>query len=100
MTTPAVATDFPLPPDVEGFWAWEKGHFPRPLTPLSDEIYLRVVEEGFSRAMDAWACPFGVKCRAINCYGFLTITHFSLSTETIEDRMARYKKTLSEVLPR
>jgi phosphohistidine swiveling domain-containing protein len=100
MSTPPVPADFPIPSDVEGFWAWEKGHFPRPLTPLSDELVLRVMEEGFSRAMDAWACPFGVKCRAINSSGFLTSTPFPLRTGTMEDRMARYKQTLGEVLPR
>ena len=41
MTTPPVPTDFPIPPDIEGFWAWEKGHFPRPATPLTQEILYR-----------------------------------------------------------
>ena len=50
--------------------------------------------------MDEWACPFGIQCRAINSYGFMALTPFPLSTETMEDRSARYKKTLGEVLPR
>src|ERR671924_2010817 len=100
MTTPAVATDFPLPPDVEGFWAWEKGHFPRPATPLTQELLYRAITDGFSRAMQEWACPFGTECRAINYYGFFTIKPFDLGAETIPARVARYQDVLGQVLPR
>ena len=100
MTTPAVPTDSPLPPDVEGFWAWEKGHFPRPATPLTQELLYRAITDGFSRAMQEWACPFGTECRAINYYGFLAIRPFDLGAEAIEDRSARYQQILGEVLPR
>jgi phosphohistidine swiveling domain-containing protein len=100
MTTPAVPTDFPIPPDIEGFWSWEKGHFPRPATPLTQEILYRAIAEGFSRAMTDWACPFGIECRAINYYGFLTLRPFDLGAETMADRSARYQKILGEVLPR
>jgi len=100
MTTPAVPTDFPIPPDVEGFWAWEKGHFPRPATPLTQELLYRAITHGFSRAMQEWACPFGAECRAINYYGFFTIRPFDLGSEPMENRIARYQKILGEVLPR
>ena len=100
MTAPQAPTDFPIPPDVEGFWAWEKGHFPRPATPLTQEIIYKAITEGFCEAMAQWASPFGAECRAINYYGFFTVKPFDLGSEPIEDRMARYKETLSEVLPR
>ena len=100
MTIPAVSTDFPLPPDVEGFWSWEKGHFPRPATPLTQELLYRALTDGFSRAMEDWACPFGVECRAINYYAFLALRPFDLGAETVEDRSARYQQILGEVLPR
>src|SRR5574341_333347 len=100
MTLPAVPTDFPIPPDVEGFWAWEKGHFPRPATPLTQEILYRALTDGFSRAMQEWACPFGVECRAINYYAFLALRPFDLGTETVEERSARYQQILGKVLPR
>jgi rifampicin phosphotransferase len=100
MSSPSVPSDFPIPPDVEGFWAWEKGHFPRPATPLTQEILYGAITEGFSGAMDQWACPFGAHCRAINYYGFFTIKPFDLGAETREERSARYRKTLGEVLPR
>jgi rifampicin phosphotransferase len=93
-------TNFPIPPDVEGFWAWEKGHFPRPATPLTQEILYGAITDGFSGAMDRWACPFGAHCRAINYYGFFTIKPFDLGAETRQERSARYQKILGEVLPR
>jgi rifampicin phosphotransferase len=100
MTTPQAPTNFPIPPDVEGFWAWEKGHFPRPATPLTQEVLYGAITDGFSGAMDKWACPFGSRCRAINYYGFFTVKPFDLGSETREERSARYRKTLGEVLPR
>jgi phosphohistidine swiveling domain-containing protein len=100
MTIPAVSTDFPLPPDIEGFWSWEKGHFSRPATPLTQELLYRAITDGFSRAMEDWACPFGVACRAINYYAFLALRPFDLGAESVEDRSARYQQILGEVLPR
>jgi phosphohistidine swiveling domain-containing protein len=100
MTTVPVATEFPIPPEVEGFWAWEKGHFPRPLTPLTQELLCTAISEGFSAAMDTWACPFGAQCRAINHYGFFTIKPFELGPETIQERTSRYRSILNQVLPR
>jgi rifampicin phosphotransferase len=100
MSTPPDPSNFPIPPDVEGFWAWEKGHFPRPATPLTQEILYRAVTEGFSGAMDKWGCPFGAQCRAINYYGFFTIKPFDVGSETRQQRLNRYRKTLGDVLPR
>jgi phosphohistidine swiveling domain-containing protein len=98
MPTPSVPTNFPIPPDVEGFWAWEKGHFPRPATPLTQELLYRAITDGFSGAMDKWACPFGSQCRAINYYGFFTTRPFDLGTETREERSAPSRKILGEGL--
>jgi hypothetical protein len=92
MSTPPAPLEFPIPPDVEGFWSWEKGHFPRPATPLTQEILYGALSAGFSRAMHDWACPFGVECRAINYYGFLALKPFDLGTETVADRGPRYQK--------
>jgi hypothetical protein len=72
MATPMVSTDFPLPPDVEGFWLWEKGHFPRPATPLTQDLLYRAITDGFSGAMQEWACPFGIECRALQLQGVET----------------------------
>lgn len=100
MTAAPLTTNFPIPPEVEGFWAWEKGHFPRPATPLTQELLYSTLSEGFSAAMERWACPFGAQCRAINYYGFFTIKPFDLGAETKQERVARYQEQLSQVLPR
>ena len=47
---------FPTPPDLEGFWLWDKLHCPRPLTPLEHELLLLSTGEGFS------ALPRTMKC--------------------------------------
>ena len=100
MTTAPLTKNFPIPPEVEGFWACEKGHFPRPATPLTQELLYSALSEGFSAAMERWACPFGAQCRAINYYGFFTIKPFDLGAETKQERVARYQEQLSQVLPR
>jgi rifampicin phosphotransferase len=100
LTSTQVPTNFPIPPEVEGFWAWEKGHFPRPATPLTQELLYKTLSEGFSAAMEAWACPFGAQCRAINYYGFFTVKPFDLGSETMQERSARYQEILARVLPR
>jgi hypothetical protein len=50
--------------------------------------------------MERWACPFGAQCRAINYYGFFTITPFNLGAATRQVRVARYQEQLRQVLPR
>ena len=99
MTTLPVSTDFPIPPDIEGFWSWEKGHFPRPATPLTQEILYKALTDGFSRAMEAGPVLLAPNV-AINYYGFLHLRPFDLGAETMEERSARYQKILGEVLPR
>ncbi len=87
--------DFPVPADLEGFWGWEKGHFPRPVTPLSDDLVLGPMAEGFSAAQDSYACPFGVQVGVFNYYAYLSLFPFDLSDET---RPARYERELNNVV--
>lgn len=100
MADAPLPTHFPISADVEGFWAWEKGHFPRPATPLTQDLLYRAIADGFSAAMREWTCPFGIALRAINYYGFMTLTPFDLGSEAKEERSARYQQILGEVLPR
>src|SRR5438093_5253163 len=100
MISPETATDFPIPSDLEGFWSWEKGHYPRPLTPLTQEMVLTATGGGFSKAMEEWGAPAGAETRAINYYGYFTMKPFDLGQETMHQRMARYKDTLARIVPR
>jgi rifampicin phosphotransferase len=100
MTTPVAHIEFPVSPDIEGFWQWDKMHCPRPQTPLTEEAFLSAISEGFSKAMDEWACPVGIQYRLINYYGFLSTPPFDLGNESMEERVARHQQIMDEVLPR
>jgi rifampicin phosphotransferase len=100
VTTPAAYIEFPVSPDIEGFWQWDKMHCPRPQTPLTEEAFLSAISEGFSKAMNEWACPVGIGYRSINYYSFLSTPPFDLGTESTEERVARHQRIMGEVLPR
>ena len=91
---------FPLPPDLEGFWTWDKMHSPRPQTPLTDEIATNHGYEGFNGAHDEFGLPIHFVPRTINYYSYSTIVPAPLGDETMEQRLARYEKTLAEIVPR
>ena len=100
MSTPSAA-EFPLPPALqEGFWQWDKMHCPRAQTPLTEEIFLSGVSRGFSDAMDEFACPVGIRYQVANYYAYLTVLPQDLGDEPFEERLARYKRTMDDVLPR
>jgi Major Facilitator Superfamily len=92
-------TEFPIPADLQGFWTWDKMHMPRPITPLTEEIFLAGVQDGFSKAMDEFACPVKFLQRAVNYYGYGAIAPLDLGEETIESRIGRYQATMGRVLP-
>ncbi len=99
MTTIDPQTEFPIPADLQGFWQWDKMHMPRPITPLTEEIFLHGVQDGFSKAMDEFACPVKFLQRAINYYGYGAIAPLDLGEESIESRIGRYQATMGRVLP-
>lgn len=100
MSTPSAA-EFPLPPALpEGFWQWDKMHCPRTQTPLTEEIFLTGVSRGFSDAMDDFACPVGMHYQVANYYAYSTVLPQDLGDEPFEERLARYKQTMDDVLPR
>ena len=100
MTSSPAPADFPIPADIEGFWQWDKMHCPRPQTQLTEDLFLRAISVGFSKAMDEFACPVGMQYKVINRYGFGGMIPFDLGSETIEERVERYKDTMGRILPR
>ena len=99
MTIPSVP-EFTFPEDLEGFWQWDKMHFPRPLSPQTVELFVNGYSTGFSEAMDGWAYPVGFTYIPINYYGYFTTPPFPLGDETIEERVERHKGIMHDVLPR
>ena len=96
MTAP---TDFPIPSDLEGFYFWDKMHCPRPQTALTQDIFNSAITKGFTRAMEEFASPVGVTYVNVNSYAYFTLAHQDLGSETIEERVGRYKEILGSVLP-
>lgn len=99
-TTSQADAEFPLPPDLEGFWTWDKMHCPRPQTPLTEEIFLNGVNDGFNGAHDEFGLPLHFVPRVINYYAYNSFVPADLGAETMEERVARYEKTLAEIVPR
>jgi pyruvate,water dikinase len=99
MTVPT-AVDFPVPTDLEGFWQFDRVHCPRPLTPLSQEVLLGALSEGFTAAMAEFAYPFAIPMRVVNSYGYIAFVPFALGDETFDERMAGHQERLAPVLPR
>src|SRR5437764_5810831 len=93
------ATEFTIPEGLQGFWTWDKLHAPRPLTPLSDDVFCRGLTEGFCKAMDEFASPILVDIHCISYYSYLNAYPAPLGNETFEQRLARYRETLAHMVP-
>ncbi len=100
MANSDATTDFPIPADLPHFWQWDKLHFPRPLTPLTEEIFMPAAGEGFCTAMEEYACPFAFQTLVINHFGYSALTPVDAGSETPEERLARHQEILSQLLPR
>ncbi len=89
---------FPGPDEIEGFWAFDKMHAPRPLSPLSQDCVMTTLGRGFTRAQDEYDCPVVASNRAINHYFYMSF-HPHPDESVIEDRMTRYTDTLDAKVP-
>ncbi len=98
--TSSQAPEFQFPEGLEGFWQWDKMHFPRPLSPQTQELFVKSYSYGFTTAMDGWAYPVGFKYIAVNYYGYFTTPPNDLGDESMEDRIERHKGIMHDVLPR
>ena len=62
---------FPTPDEIEGFWAFDKMHAPRPLHPLSQDLVMATISRGFTRAQAEYDCPIVASSQAINNYFYM-----------------------------
>ncbi len=97
MTTTDEIT-FPGPDEIEGFWNLDKMHAPRPVTPLSFDLVVRTLAEGFTKAQAEYDCPIMVSTKEVNHY-FYVAFHPIPDEAEIADRMTRYHGKLAEKVP-
>ena len=98
MTDTAEHVKFPGPDEIEGFWAFDKMHAPRPLHPLSQDLVMSTLAVGFTKAQAEYDCPVVASNQAINHYFFMSF-HPHPDGAVVEDRMSRYLETLDEKVP-
>lgn len=99
MTTPTSdEIVFPGPDEIEGFWALDKMHAPRPVTPLSFDLVVYTLAEGFTKAQAEYDCPIMVSAKEINHY-FYVAFHPIPDEAEIADRMTRYHGKLADKVP-
>jgi pyruvate,water dikinase len=89
---------FPTSDEIEGFWNLDKMHAPRPITPLSFDLIIETLAEGFTKAQAEYDCPIMVTPREINHYVYVSF-HPVDDVGVIEDRMSRYQATLAAKVP-
>jgi phosphohistidine swiveling domain-containing protein len=98
MTDTAEHVTFPGPGEIEGFWAFDKMHAPRPLHPLSQDLVMSTLAVGFTKAQTEYDCPVVASNQAINHYFYMSF-HPHPDQSVIEDRMSRYLDTLDKKVP-
>jgi pyruvate,water dikinase len=89
---------FPGPDEIEGFWALDKMHAPRPVTPLSFDLVVRTLAEGFSKAQAEYGCPIMVSTKEINHFFYVQFHPISDEAELAE-RLTHYEQSLAEKVP-
>lgn len=89
---------FPSADEIEGFWAFDKMHAPRPLTPLSQDLVMSTLARGFTRAQAEYDCPVVAETRAINHY-FYNSFHPHPDESVVKDRMTRYLGIVEKTVP-
>ena len=92
------AITFPGPDEVEGFWAFDKMHAPRPLHPLSQDLVMSTLSEGFTKAQAEYDCPMMASSKAFNHYFYMAFHPIPDQAE-LAGRMTRYHATLASKVP-
>ncbi len=98
MTTTTSEVVFPGPDEIEGYWALDKMHAPRPITPLSFDLVVHTLAEGFTKAQAEYDCPIMVSAKEVNHY-FYVAFHPIPDAAEIQRRMVNYHEKLAAKVP-
>ncbi len=95
MTT-ATEIRFPEPHEIEGSWAWDKIHAPRPLTPLAGDAIVMTMGEGFTIAQHDFGSMLALNCRMVNNYFYAAFAEDPTFTPPTTD-LEEYTKSLDKI---
>ena len=98
MTTEGDEVVFPAGDEIEGFWNLDKMHAPRPVSPLSFDLIVRTLAEGFTKAHEDYDCPIMVSTKEINHYLYFAFHPLPDDAE-VSRRMEHYHEKLAEKVP-
>ena len=98
MTTTTSEVVFPAPDEIEGYWALDKMHAPRPITPLSFDLVVHTLAEGFTKAQAEYDCPIMVSAKEVNHF-FYVAFHPIPDEAEIQRRMVHYHEKLAAKVP-
>jgi rifampicin phosphotransferase len=76
---------FPIPADLGGFWMLDPVHAPRPVTPLSEEILVAALDDGFRAGLHEVGYPFGMGFRAVHTYVYAAFVPHEPSSSDDEE---------------
>jgi pyruvate,water dikinase len=89
---------FPQPHEIDGFWNLDTMHAPRPITPLSFDLIVQTLAEGFTKAQAEYDCPIMVTNIEVNHFMYVAF-HPIPDEDEIRDRMTRYHGQLASKVP-
>ncbi len=89
---------FPSAEELPGFWAFDKMHAPRPLSPLSQDLVMATLSRGFTRAQAEYDCPIVASSKAVNHYFYMAF-HPHPDPAEVESRMGRYLGAVDKMVP-
>jgi len=100
MTHASSVPGFPVPADLAGFWMFDQVHGPRPLTPLSQELLLPALTEGFCAALREVGYPLGLHFRAVNYYCYCAFLPDNPPADSSTAPPSRYHDVVAALMPR
>ena len=89
---------FPGPDEIDGFWAFDKMHAPRPITTLSEDLVTLTLAEGFTTAQAMYDSPVMMTNQHVNYYLYASF-HPIGDEKELGERLARYRDTLADKVP-
>ena len=98
MTTKGDEVVFPAGDEIDGFWNLDKMHAPRPVSPLSFDLVVRTLAEGFTKAHEDYDCPIMVSTKEINHYLYFAFHPLPDEAE-VARRMVHYHEKLAKKVP-